>query len=189
MFYAHGGKRAVDLAIVLLALFVLFPILVLTVLLIVLDDGRPVLYLQDRIGKGMATFRIYKFRSMRKGTASMTSVAASSDAITRVGKVIRRTNIDELPQLLNILRGEMSIVGPRPALPSQEVLLSEREASGVVDLRPGLTGLAQVRAFDGMSEKEKADWDAQYAENVTLFNDIKIILQTVAYLFRKQPVY
>lgn len=189
MTYARFGKRLFDLLVVFLALILLSPLIILTAFLIVLDDGLPVLYVQERTGQDMRLFRIYKFRSMRNGTRIMASATASTDTITRVGRVIRRTNIDELPQLFNILKGDMSIVGPRPPLPSQETLLHERSESGASVLRPGLTGLAQVNGFDGMTEKEKAGWDAQYAEKVSLLTDVTIILRTVGYLFRKQPVY
>lgn len=189
MTYAESGKRLFDLMVVLLALILLSPIIVLTGILIVIDDGLPVLYTQKRTGKDMRLFRIYKFRSMQNGTKIMASATASTHTVTRVGRFIRRTNIDELPQLLNILKGDMSIVGPRPPLPSQDILLDERVKSGASVLRPGLTGLAQVNGVDGMTEKEKADWDAKYLEHISLFGDIVIILRTVAYLFRPQPVY
>ena len=189
MNYAGLGKRGLDFLIIFMALGLAIPLLLLTSLLIFLDDGGPLLFSQERVGKDLKLFRIFKFRSMKTGTSISTSATASRDSITRIGKIIRRTNIDELPQLFNVLVGDMSIVGPRPALPSQEILVNARVASGAASLRPGLTGLAQVNAFDGMSETEKANWDADYSDNVSLALDLKIVLRTVAYLFRRQPVY
>ncbi len=189
MIYTSVGKRLLDLLIAIVALVVLLPVLLITALAIVLDDGSPVLFSQDRVGKDESRFRVHKFRSMKKDVADMPSASAPTDVITGVGKVIRRTNIDELPQLFSVLRGEMSIVGPRPALASQETLLTLRAKSGAAALRPGLTGLAQVNAFDGMSEEEKAGWDAKYVDSVSLLTDIGILLRTVVYLFRRPPVY
>ena len=105
------------------------------------------------------------------------------------GKAADASSLDELPQLFNILRGDMSLVGPRPALPSQEDLLSHRTASGSARLRPGLTGMAQVNSFDGMSATEKAEWDEKYAERITLMRDLAIILATLRYLTKPPPRY
>jgi O-antigen biosynthesis protein WbqP len=126
---------------------------------------------------------------MAVGTGDIPSARAGVLRITRVGRVIRRTNIDELPQLVNILRGDMSLVGPRPALPSQAELLALRGANGAAACRPGLTGLAQIRSYDGMPEPEKARWDGQYAATISLRRDLAIVLGTFRYLARRPPVY
>jgi O-antigen biosynthesis protein WbqP len=109
--------------------------------------------------------------------------------ISSFGKFIRRTNLDELPQLFNILKGDMSLVGPRPSLPSQHELFALRRRNGALVCRPGLTGLAQVNSFDGMSVEQKACFDGRYAERITLLGDISIVLRTFSYLRKPPPVY
>lgn len=189
MIYAKFGKRALDLVMSLLALIILSPILLITAALIVIDDGLPILFSQDRVGKGRSTFKIYKFRSMKTGVGDIPSATAPTDTITPVGKLIRRMSIDELPNLLNIVKGDMSIVGPRPPLPSQAALLNTRSTHGGENLRPGLTGLAQIHGYDGMTEEERGLLDAEYERKVSLAFDCLIILKTFGYLLRKPPVY
>jgi O-antigen biosynthesis protein WbqP len=171
------------------AVLALSPLLLVIALAVWLEDRGPALFRQARIGRDGHAFTLLKFRSMPVGTAHLPSTSATSLRVTRVGSVIRRLNFDELPQLLNILLGEMSIVGPRPALASQTELLELRRANGAVSLRPGLTGLAQIRAYDGMPVAEKAAADAEYARRASLSLDVAIILRTVGYLFRRPPVY
>lgn len=187
--YERYGKRLLDLALAGAATVALSPLLTLVGLAIVVEDGRPVIYRQPRTGRSGRPFVIFKFRSMPANTAVATSATMGTATITRVGRVTRRTNIDELPQLFNILRGDMSIVGPRPPLDSQQTLIEHRRTGPAWNCRPGLTGLAQVNAFDGMTEAEKAVFDNRYAERVTLLGDLKVIAQTVRYLFSPPPTY
>ena len=187
--YVHGGKRCLDITLGLLALITLSPLLLLIAFLVRSEDGGCVIFRQRRTGRDKRPFELLKFRSMRENVGDRPSLYASTLPITRVGRVLRRTNLDELPQLVNILRGDMSIVGPRPALPSQADLIALREANGSFCVRPGLTGLAQVGAYDGMSTNEKAMMDADYARSVTLFRDLHIIWRTIGYLRRPPPVY
>jgi lipopolysaccharide/colanic/teichoic acid biosynthesis glycosyltransferase len=189
MSYESTLKRGLDLLIAVPALLAVSPILLLTATAILLEDGRPILFRQVRVGRHNRNFRILKFRSMPVATPSVPSAAAGAFKVTRVGAVIRRTNIDELPQLVNVLRGEMSIVGPRPGLPVQEKLMALRRARGVDRLRPGLTGLAQVNSFDGMTDEQKVEWEARYADHVSFAVDLGVILRTFAYLLRRPPVY
>jgi O-antigen biosynthesis protein WbqP len=189
MGYELRTKRLLDLLIAGAALMMLSPVLLVTAFAILMEDGRPILFRQFRVGRDGRNFRIFKFRSMPVSTPSVPSADARALQVTRVGALIRRTSIDELPQLLNILRGEMSIVGPRPGLPAQAELMHMRRARGIDRLRPGLTGLAQVNSFDGMTDLQKVEWEARYADKVTLANDVSIILRTVGYLFRRPPVY
>lgn len=187
--YEKYGKRALDLLLTGVATATLSPVLLATAMAIRIEDGGPIIYRQIRIGQNGRPFTILKFRSMSTNTVIAPSASMSTKAVTRTGKLIRRLNIDELPQLLNILRGDMTVVGPRPALESQTVLLARRAEGPAMRVRPGLTGLAQVRAYDGMSEETKAAYDNQYAQNVSLRQDMKIIALTIAYLFRPQPTY
>ena len=189
MLYQHVFKRIFDLLIATLALLVLSPLMLLTAVAIMLEDGPPALFRQERVGRECLAFTIFKFRSMPVATPSLPSSAASALRVTRVGAFIRRTNIDELPQLLNVLRGEMSIVGPRPGLKSQAQLMEMRRARGVDRLRPGLTGLAQVNSFDGMTDLQKVEWEARYAGEVSFLADLMIVLRTFTYLLKRPPVY
>jgi O-antigen biosynthesis protein WbqP len=189
MLYERVLKRLFDLVVAIPAVVLLSPVLLLTSLAIYLEDGSPVLFLQVRVGRYSNNFIIFKFRSMPVSTPSVPSADALKLKVTRVGAFIRRSNIDELPQLFNVLSGEMSIVGPRPGLPVQESLMSMRRERGVARLRPGLTGLAQVNSFDGMTDAQKVEWEARYASNVTLGADLAIVLRTFIYLLRRPPVY
>ena len=187
--YQSIGKRLFDIITAFLALAVLWPVMAIVGLAIRGHDGGPALFRQQRVGKNGSFFVIFKFRSMPVATPHLPSDQAKALAVTPVGKFIRRTNLDELPQLFNVLFGDMSVVGPRPALASQVALCLAREANGAAKLRPGLTGLAQVQGYDGMSVEHKASLDGNYARSVTLVNDLKIILLTFGYLFKEQPVY
>lgn len=187
--YDRFGKRLLDVVLSGAAMVVLCPLLAITGLAIRIEDGSPVLYRQARTGRLGGTFTLLKFRSMPVGSASVPSAGMRAARVTRVGRAIRRLNIDELPQLFNILGGDMSVVGPRPPLDSQATLIELRSRSSAWSLRPGLTGLAQVCAFDGMTEAEKAQYDDEYAQRVTLARDLHIIGRTVLYLFKRPPVY
>ena len=134
-------------------------------------------------------FILYKFRSMATNTSDLPSALMKGNKITFIGKIIRRTNIDELPQLINILRGHMSIVGPRPALVGQIDLIKMRMVNHSINLRPGLTGLAQINSYDNMSENEKSKFDGTYASQYSLWLDLIIIFHTFKYLLKKPPIY
>lgn len=187
--YEANFKRGIDLVLAVTALVALTPVMLIVGFLIWLNDGGPPLFKQMRVGKGGTPYRLMKFRSMPVNSGDMPSTKALHFRITRVGRIIRRTNIDELPQLFNILRGDMSLVGPRPALPSQVALIEMRRQNGAYGCKPGLTGLAQVNSYDGMPETEKARWDGEYAVQVSLSGDCLIMLRTIGYLLRRPPVY
>lgn len=187
--YSKFGKRLLDIFIVFFAVAILSPLMLLTAILIKIFDPGPIIFKQVRIGRNGDSFSFYKFRSMPVNTGDLASDKVGQVKLTWVGKVIRRTNIDELPQLLNILKGDMSIVGPRPPIGNQSELIEIRSENGALALRPGLTGLAQVNSFDGMTVAEKAAFDGQYASNLSFAKDIKIILNTVLYLLKPPPVY
>lgn len=187
--YRKLGKRVLDCIGAGVGLVVLSPLLGMIALAIYLEDRGTVIFRQPRVGRCGLPFVLLKFRSMPLGTKHTPSDQAVQLKVTRIGRMIRRTNLDELPQLWNVIRGDMSIIGPRPALPQQERLSKLRRERDVLDASPGLTGLAQVNAYDGMSELEKAEWDEQYCRNVCLFSDVLIVLRTFVYLSKRPPVY
>lgn len=187
--YERHWKRVIDLACAGLAIIVLSPVFVLCGVAVRATSRGPAIFKQPRVGAAGDRFTLMKFRSMPVDSQAVASAEAASLRVTPVGRVLRRTNADELPQLLNILKGEMSLVGPRPALPSQHDLLSHRTEGGAGRLRPGLTGLAQVNSFDGMTARQKAEWDEMYAERITLRKDLAIIAATFRYLAKPPPRY
>jgi O-antigen biosynthesis protein WbqP len=189
MTYRDSGKRVVDVCGAATVLVAASPVLAVAAAAIWIEDRHTPFFQQVRVGQNHKPFVLVKFRSMRVSTESVESNVASEAWITRVGRVLRRTNIDEVPQLWNVLRGDMSLIGPRPALPSQEGLVALRDAGDVYDLKPGLTGLAQVRAYDGMPDAEKAAHDAEYARRLTFLVDVGIVLRTLKYLTRRPPTY
>lgn len=174
-------KRFFDIICSLLAIIVLSPVMLITALIIAATDGLPVVFKQQRVGLGNKNFTIRKFRSMKVGTKNVaTKDFGDSDShITPFGKFMRKTSLDELPQLINILEGTMSFVGPRPLIPEETEIREMRAAKNVYSVRPGVTGLAQVNGRDLMSEEEKVNWDAQYVENRSFLGDIKILFKTV----------
>jgi len=182
-------KRFIDVTASLGVLLLLSWLLVIIALLIKLQDGGTIFFIQKRIGKNKQAFNILKFRSMPVNTANVSSDQAHLIKITPFGKFIRRTNMDELPQLFNILKGDMSLIGPRPSLPDQTELVELRSRNGSYSCRPGLTGLAQINSYDYMPVEEKAKFDGFYAEHITFINDVKIVLQTLKYLTKEPPTY
>jgi len=154
------------------------PVLLLIYLVGLLDTGSP-LFRQERVGRNQRTFTLLKFRTMRPEVASMASHLVEASAITPLGAFLRRTKLDELPQLWNVFKGEMSLVGPRPCLFSQTELISERALRGVFDVRPGITGLAQVNNIDMATPKLLAETDAQMLKELTLPAYFKYIFMTV----------
>lgn len=156
-----------------------WPVLALIALIGCFDNGSP-FFKQERVGRFQQPFTLVKFRSMRLGTASVATHLASSDAITPFGHFLRRTKLDELPQLWNVLKGEMSLVGPRPGLFNQEELMAERALRGVFNARPGITGLAQVNEIDMSTPALLAEIDARMLASLTVANYFRYIFQTVA---------
>lgn len=187
--YDRIGKRAIDVTLGLLALLLLLPVLIVVAAAIKIEDRGPILFRQLRVGRDELLFVILKFRSMPTSTESLPSASLAAPKVTRVGRVIRRLNVDELPQLFLILTGTMSLVGPRPALESQHELIRARKTNGAFRVRPGLTGLAQVHSYDAMPDDVKAAYDAEYAAAVTFRQDVSIILRTFLYLLRPPPTY
>jgi O-antigen biosynthesis protein WbqP len=187
--YARHGKRPLDVVLVSLAMLVLWPVMLAVTLGVRLSSPGPVLFVQKRVGRNGQAFLIFKFRSMPVSTGEIASGELGQMEIGRFAKFIRRTNLDELPQLFNIFAGDMSLIGPRPPLLSQTDLIALRQANGAIRCRPGLTGLAQINSFDGMSAQQKAQFDGRYADNVSLWGDLMILLKTFCYLAKPPPKY
>lgn len=187
--YRKLVKRFLDIVLSFAALILTSPIMLIVAAAIYFDDRGGIIFRQKRIGKEGAIFEVLKFRSMPENIGDIESAKARELPVTRVGRYIRRTNLDELPQLLNVLRGDMSLVGPRPPIPSQSGLCRLRELNGSLACLPGLTGLAQINGYDGMPDEEKAQWDGKYAETLSLIADARIVLRTFGYLKRRPPVY
>lgn len=182
-------KYALDFLFALALLILLGPLLLLTALAIRLESKGPALYLQDRVGKDQRIFRIYKFRTM-VANADKIGPLLTQDAdprITRLGKLLRRTSIDELPQLLNILKGEMSFIGPRPEVPPIVETYTDRQR-GVFAVRPGLSGWAQVNGRDELDIPTKLNFDLEYVEKVSFSFDLRIFLLTFPTLLSKRGV-
>ena len=170
-------KRAFDVVVSLVALVVLSPLLAAAAIAILLESGRPVLFKQTRLGLGGREFKMYKFRSMVKDAALIGPWHTTGDdpRITRVGRFLRRTSIDELPQLLNVLVGDMSIVGPRPDVPAQRSLYSDADWALRCSVRPGITGLAQAMLRSSGTEQQRLDLDLRYVRQASLWLDMKVI--------------
>jgi lipopolysaccharide/colanic/teichoic acid biosynthesis glycosyltransferase len=193
-------KRVFDIIVAAVGILVLFPLLILTALLIKLDSPGPVLFKQQRMGTGFRPFWIYKFRTMRKSPANGPKITIGNDPrITRIGRFLRRTKLDELPQLINILRGEMSIVGPRPEVP-QYVQLYQKEYQEILTIRPGLTDLASLKYRDEAALLAKAEnpeeeyvtrllpdkisLAKEYLQRTSFFFDLRLIFKTIIQLVK-----
>jgi len=170
--------RLLDFLFSLFGLVVGFPILILLFVIGLFDTGSP-LFRQTRVGRNEKPFTLVKFRTMKKDTASVASHLASASSITRFGHFLRKTKLDELPQLWNVVKGEMSLVGPRPCLFNQEELIAERKKRGVLNYRPGITGLAQVKEIDMSTPELLAKTDAKMLESLNISDYFKYILMTV----------
>ena len=181
------AKRLFDIVLALLALLLLSPVMLAAALAVWLDSGRPVLFAQTRVGRGTQPFQLYKFRSMvvdapRLGSHS---TAQNDPRITRVGRFLRRSSVDELPQLFNVLRGDMSLVGPRPDVPAQRGNYTEEQWALRHRVRPGITGLAQALYRSRATPQQRLQADLDYAQHHGLLVDLRIIGLTVLQLFRR----
>lgn len=175
-------KRIIDILMSLVGIIMLLPLLLVLSILIKATSKGPVLFKQKRIGINKTYFMIWKFRSMRIDTPSEmpTHMLENPDAfITPIGKFLRRTSLDELPQLFNILSGNMSVIGPRPALWNQDNLIAERDKYGANELRPGLTGWAQINGRDELPDEVKAKLDGEYVKNMSFLFDLKCFFGTI----------
>lgn len=179
--YRNHIKRVMDINLATLALVVLMPIILMASVAVKIESPGPVFFRQQRVGIHKTRFEILKFRTMREGAPANvpTERFQHADQITRVGNFLRKTSLNELPQLVNIIKGEMSIIGPRPALGNQFDLIRERDKYGANDILPGLSGWAQINGRDTIDNKTKARFDGEYVRNVGFWFDVKIIIGTL----------
>jgi lipopolysaccharide/colanic/teichoic acid biosynthesis glycosyltransferase len=169
--------RIIDFLAAFLGLLFLWPILLIVTIIGLFDTGSPI-FIQERVGRNKKPFKLIKFRTMSVETKSVASHLANNASITKLGDFLRKTKIDELPQLINVVKGDMSLVGPRPNLFNQEELIKERDALGVYDVLPGVTGLAQVQNIDMSTPQLLAKTDKQMIDTLTLKDYFKYIIMT-----------
>ena len=186
--YRRYFKRFLDLILATFATIILSPLLLLIALIIKLTSKGPVIFKQKRVGLNNKHFNIYKFRTMRVDAPKNTATDKLDNPdqwITKIGGILRKTSLDELPQLINIIKGDMSIVGPRPALWNQDNLNALRTQEEIHTIRPGLTGLAQINGRDENDDEEKVHWDKEYMTQHNIVFDIKCIAYTVLSIINK----
>lgn len=173
-------KRLLDIFFSATAIIFLSPLLLAISIVVLIDDGYPIIFKQDRVGKDGNYFKVRKFRTMKKGTRNApTAELKEADAcITHSGRFLRRTSLDELVQLVNIFEGTMSFIGPRPLIPDEKEIDLLRKKYNVYRVRPGMTGWAQINGRDSLTDDEKAKYDKEYVENQSLLFDFKILLKT-----------
>ena len=184
-------KRIIDVVISIIALIILLPIFAIISIAIKIESKGPIFFKQKRIGKDKKNFTIYKFRTMRTDTPKDMPTHMLKNAngyITKVGNILRKTSLDELPQLLNIIKGDMSIIGPRPALWNQYDLVEERDKYHANDLKPGLTGWAQINGRDELEIPQKAKFDGEYVDKISFVFDLKIFFKTIINVFKHEGV-
>lgn len=186
-FYEACMKRSLDFICALCGIVVLSPILLITALLVKMKLGSPVIFKQERPGLNEKIFTLYKFRTMTDEKDENGNLMPDEVRLTKFGKWLRSTSLDELPELFNILKGDMSIVGPRPLLPEYLPRYNRYQARRH-EVRPGFTGLAQVRGRNAISWEEKFDWDVKYVDHISFLLDMKIIFRTVKIVFCREGI-
>ncbi|EOL49387.1 sugar transferase [Enterococcus caccae] len=189
--YKQNLKRMIDIILSMLGLIILSPLFLAIIIAIKLDSKGPVFFKQKRLGIDNSHFVIYKFRTMRVDTPSEKPTHLLDNPgyyITKVGEILRKTSLDELPQIINILKGDMSVIGPRPALWNQYDLIEEREKYGANCIRPGLTGWAQINGRDELEIAEKAKLDGEYVNQLSFLMDVKCFFGTLLSVFKSEGV-
>jgi undecaprenyl phosphate N,N'-diacetylbacillosamine 1-phosphate transferase len=185
--YRNFLKRLLDFVLSLIASIILSPVMLVVAVLVRIKLGSPVLFQQQRPGKDEKIFNMYKFRTMTDERDENGELLPDEVRLTKFGKTLRSTSLDELPELFNIVKGDMSIVGPRPLLVRYLPLYNERQKHRH-DVRPGFTGLAQVNGRNSISWEEKFEWDVKYVEHVTFLRDCRIILKTIAVVLKRDGI-
>ena len=186
-FYQKYGKRIFDLCLTIPLFIVLSPVMGITAILVAVKLGRPVLFTQERPGYHEKIFRMYKFRSMTDERDETGELLPDEVRLTKFGERLRSTSLDELPELLNILKGDMSLVGPRPLL-VQYLPLYNRQQRRRPDVKPGITGLAQINGRNSISWEEKFAFDVQYVERISWKEDIRILFETIFKVFKEEGI-
>src|SRR5690606_15324940 len=171
-------KSVLDIFLSILVLLLIFPILLLLSCAIFVSMGSPIFFKQERIGKNNKPFIMYKFRTMREPKDGENRLLSDADRVTKVGAFLRKTSLDELPEIINVIKGEMSLVGPRPLLDLHLELFNDQQLRRH-DVKPGMTGLAQVMGRQSLSFTQRTDLDVKYVENLSLWLDVKIIVKTI----------
>lgn len=185
--YKKYIKRLLDVVISLIALIVLSPVMLIVAILVRIKLGSPVIFKQERPGKDGKIFKLYKFRSMSDKKDENGNLLPDSERLTKFGKILRATSLDELPEFVNILKGEMSLIGPRPLAVCYLPYYNEKEKHRH-DVRPGLTGLAQINGRNALNWDDRFAFDIEYVENITFMNDLKILLKTVLKVLKRDGV-
>ena len=185
--YEKFIKRPQDFLCALSATIVLSPVLLVTAILVRIKLGSPILFTQERPGRNGKIFKLYKFRTMLPPKDGVIDPSQDSERLTPFGKKLRSTSLDELPELFNMLKGDMSVVGPRPLLVQYLDRYNEHQARRH-EVRPGFTGLAQVNGRNAISWEEKFDWDVKYVDNITFVGDWKIIFKTLATVLKREGI-
>ncbi len=182
-------KRIFDFLFSLLALIALFPLFLLLALVVKLTSNGSIIFSQKRIGQYGKVINVYKFRTMSSNAPSSRATSDFGNAteyITKFGKFLRATSLDEIPQLLNVLKGDMSVIGPRPLIPDEIFVHKLREKNDVYLLKPGITGLAQINGRDFLNAEAKVKFDAQYLHEISLLSDVKIFIKSIFVVFKRQ---
>ena len=185
--YAKYIKRPLDFTLSLIAIIILSPLLLIVAILVRIKLGKPVIFKQQRPGKNEKIFTLYKFRTMTDKKDENGNLLPDEQRLTKFGKALRSTSLDELPELWNILKGDMAIVGPRPLLVEYLPLYNEKQKLRH-DVRPGLTGLAQISGRNAITWEEKFKDDLEYVNNITFIQDAKIILKTITKVFKREGI-
>ena len=185
--YAKYIKRILDLILSLMALIVLMPLMIIIGILVRINLGSPIIFKQKRPGKNEKIFTLYKFRTMTDKRDIDGNLLPDEYRLTKFGKFLRSTSLDELPELINIIKGDMAIVGPRPQL-IKDMLFMTKEQRRRHSVRQGLTGLAQISGRNNISWEKKINYDLKYIDRVTFYGDLKIILKTVEKVFKKEDI-
>lgn len=185
--YKKYVKRLLDFGLSLISLIILLPIILIIAILVRIKLGKPIIFKQQRPGKDERIFTLYKFRTMTDEKDESGKLLPDEKRLTKFGKFLRSTSLDELPELINIIKGDMSIVGPRPLL-VEYLPLYNKEQKKRHDVRPGLTGLAQINGRNKLSWEEKFKQDVYYIENISLWLDIKIIFKTIKNVIKKDGI-
>ncbi len=185
--YKKFFKRFLDILISLISLIILSPIMLIVAILVRIKLGSPIIFKQERPGKNEKIFKLYKFRSMSDKKDENGNLLPDTKRLTKFGKILRSTSLDELPELVNILKGDMSLIGPRPLLVRYLPFYTQEERHRH-DVRPGLTGLAQINGRNNLTWEQRFEYDLKYVNNVTFINDLKILFKTFFKVLKREDI-